>query len=285
MNTLANLAKRSSFFWVTIGLISVVFVGIADVETGSEFAFSLFYLIPIVLVTQLAGKNSGLFVSVISAITWFIADVLTGQSYSQPIIRYWNAGVRLVFFVVVIQLLRALKELDREKEMARIDYLTNIPNRRSFFEVAQRELDRSQRYRHPFTIVYIDLDGFKTVNDQWGHKAGDKLLCVVVDQTKKHLRETDTIARLGGDEFVLLFPETDQAAAQVIISRVQHALLDEMKRKSWPVTFSIGVLTCQEAQITVDELVKKADELMYSVKNNGKNAVAYGVCPNRLDSK
>jgi diguanylate cyclase (GGDEF)-like protein len=273
-----NLEKRSPLFWMTTGLIFVAGVGIADFKTGSELAFSLFYLIPIVLVTWFAGKKLGLVMCVISAITWFIADDLTGQAYSQPIIRYWNAAVRLGFFVVVTLLLPLLKELDREKEMARIDYLTGSANRRFFFEMAQRELDRSQRYKRPFTIAYIDLDDFKTVNDQWGHRVGDKLLCVVVDQARKYLRKTDTIARLGGDEFMLLLPETDQAASQVIVSRIQLALLDEMQRNNWPVTFSIGVLTCQHAQITIDDLIKKADELMYSVKKNGKNAVAYEVC-------
>ena len=274
---LANLEKRSSLFWMTTGLIFVVSVGAVDFETGSELAFSLFYLIPIVFVTWFASKKLGLVISVISAITWFVADAFTRQSYSQPFIRYWNAVIRLGFFVVVTLLLPALKELDREKEIARTDYLTGVSNRRSFFEIAQRELDRTQRYKQPFTLAYIDLDGFKTVNDQWGHRVGDKLLCVVVNQAKKCLRKTDTIARLGGDEFMLLLPETDQVESHIIVSRIQLALLHEMQRNNWPVTFSIGVLTCRQAQVTTDELIKKADELMYSVKKNGKNAVAYEV--------
>lgn len=278
MDILAKLEKRSPFFWVITGSIFVAGVGAADFYTGSELAFSLFYLIPIVFVTWFAGKNLGLFISVMSCLVWLFAEALTGRSYSQPIIPYWNAVVRLGFFVIVTLLLPALKELDRERAIARIDHLTGIANRRFFFEIAQREIDRAQRYNHPFTIAYIDLDGFKIINDQWGHRGGDKLLCAVVNQARKHLRETDTIARLGGDEFILLFPETDQAASQITISRIELALLDEMERNDWPVTFSIGVLTCRHAKMTVDELIKKADELMYSVKKNGKNAVAYGVC-------
>ena len=277
MNILANLERKNSLFWITAGLIFVLSIGFADFETGSELAFSLFYLIPIVLVTWFAGKKIGLVISISSALTWFAADALTGQAYSQPIIRYWNATVRLGFFIIVTLLLPALKELGRAREMARIDYLTGVANRRFLFEIGQRELDRTQRYKNPFTVAYIDLDGFKTVNDRWGHKVGDKLLCIVVNQAKKYLRKVDTIARLGGDEFILLLPETDQAASQIIVSRIQFALLNEMKRNDWPVTFSIGVLTCRHAQITIDELIKKADELMYSVKKNGKNAVAYEV--------
>jgi diguanylate cyclase (GGDEF)-like protein len=277
MDRLANLEKKSSLFWMTTGCLFVAGVGIADVVTGSELGFGLFYLIPIALVTWFSGRNPGFAISVIAAITWFIADALGGQSYSQPIVRYWNAAVRLGFFVVVTLLLPALKALEREKEIARIDPLTGIANRRHLFEAAQTELYRSQRYKRPFTIAYIDLDGFKTVNDQSGHRTGDRVLCAVVNRAKSHLRRTDFMARLGGDEFILLLPETDQDAAQIIVPKFQAALLDEMRRNDWPVTFSVGAFTYRDGPIDADELIKRADDLMYSVKKNGKNAIAYAV--------
>ena len=274
---LKQLEKSSSLFWILTGIAFVVCIGIVDIVTGSELAFSVFYLIPIVIVTWFSGKNPGLIVSGASAVMWFIADDLAGQSYSQPLIRYWNTIVRLGFFVLVTLLLPALKALESEKNLARTDYLTGIPNRRHFFELAQTELDRSQRYKHPITVAYIDLDSFKTVNDHWGHKTGDKLLCAVVDRVKSQLRSTDIIARLGGDEFVILLPETDQDAAKPAICKIQNALTDEMRLNDWPVTFSIGVLTCFELQISLDDLIKTADGLMYSVKKNGKNAISYAV--------
>ncbi len=277
MDLLANLEKKIALYWITTGCVSVAVVGIGDYVTGNELSFSLFYLIPIVLVTWFSGRNLGLAISVIAAITWFIADALVGQPYSQPIIRYWNAAVRLGFFVLVTLLLPALKALEHEKEIARVDHLTGTANRRHFFEVAQTELDRSQRFKRPFTIVYIDLDGLKTVNDQSGHRTGDKLLCAVVNRAKSHLRRTDLLARLGGDEFILLLPEIGQDAAQMIVPKIQSILLNEMRRNKWPVTFSIGALTYRDGPITADELIKRADDLMYSVKRSGKNAIAYAV--------
>lgn len=274
-NMLEHFENKSSLFWIITGSIFVVGVGVADTVTGRELSFSLFYLIPIVLVTWFSGRNLGFVISVVSAVTWFISDVFAGQIYSEPIIRYWNAVARLGFFIVVTLLLPALKALGREKSLARTDHLTGVANRRHFFEVAQSELDRSQRYKRPFTIAYIDLDGFKTVNDHWGHSAGDKLLCAVVNRAKSQLRKTDIMARLGGDEFIVLLPETDQDTAQIVVSKIQNTLNDEMRRKHWPVTFSIGVLTCLKAQITTDELIKRADSLMYSVKKDGKNGIAY----------
>lgn len=271
------LENKSPFFLLATGCLFIASIGIADFVTGSELSFSLFYLIPIVLVTWFLGKYFGFAMSIIAAIAWYLADMLAGHNYSSAIIGYWNALIRLGFFVIVTLLIPALKALERERENARIDYLTGAYNRRAFFEMAEAELSRSQRYNYPFTLAFIDLDGFKIMNDQYGHQTGDTLLCALVNRAKSHLRKTDLIARLGGDEFILLLPQTAPDAAQMTISRIQSALLDEMKQNGWPVTFSIGVLTYQHGSITAEELVGRADDLMYSVKNKGKNAIACAV--------
>lgn len=277
MARLANWANKSRPFWITAGCLAVATIGVADIATGSELAFALFYLIPIFLVTWFAGRNFGFAICLLAAVVWFVADVLGGQVYSSPLIGYWNAGVRLGLFALVPLLLPALQAVEREREIARIDDLTGIANRRHFFEVVQSEIYRSQRYKRPFTIAYFDLDGFKTVNDRSGHETGDRLLRAIVKRAQGHLRRTDFMARLGGDEFILLFPEVGQDAAQSTVPKIQSALLDEMRQNDWPVTFSIGVLTYQDGRITPDQLVKRADDLMYSVKRNGKNGIAYAV--------
>jgi diguanylate cyclase (GGDEF)-like protein len=274
-NLLASLRYKSHSFWLLTGLIGVAAVGVADYLTGREIAFSSFYLIPIMLVTWYLGRKHGLAFSIISAIAWFTADTLAGQPYSQPVIPFWNAAVRLIFFVVVTFLLSGLKGLEREKEVARIDDLTGAANRRHFFEVAQVELDRCQRYQRPFTVFYFDIDGFKSVNDRWGHRIGDQLLCAVVQRAKRHLRTTDFLARLGGDEFIILFPETDPEAAHVVVSKMRQALLDEMQIHQWPVTFSIGALTCLNGHLSTDDLILKADALMYTAKKDGKNSIVF----------
>ena len=142
-------------------------------------------------------------------------------------------------------------------------------------DLVQSEIDRLQRYQHPLTLAYIDLDNFKTVNDQLGHVTGDQVLRAVVSSVKKNIRRTDIVARLGGDEFALLLPETNQESARVVLSKVQDGLLEEMRINNWPVTVSIGVLTCRVAPPSTDALVSMADELMYSVKHDGKNGIKY----------
>ena len=258
-----------------VALILVAGVCAIDVVTGPEISFSLFYLIPIALIAWFIGRGPALAISIASAIAWFIADALSGQTYSHPAIRYWNATVRLGFFVVVTVLLPVLRALEREKELARVDFLTGAANRRLFYESLQRELERSQRYKRPLTVAFLDIDNFKAVNDRLSHVVGDKVLCAIAIRARSTLRRTDTVARFGGDEFVFLLPETNHEAARIAVGKIQSALLDEMAKHNWPVTFSIGVLTCVRLPKTTDDLMKRVDDLLYSAKNRGKNALEY----------
>jgi len=280
VNFLANLEKQSQPSKILLGFALIGAIGILDFLTGYELAFSLFYVIPIFLATWLIGRRHGIMASLGSAFVWLGADVASGHFYSHPLIPIWNTLIRLSFFVIIALLLSTSKSaMEREKEFARTDYLTGAVNGRLFFELVQMEIDRLQRYEHPFTLVYVDLDNFKTVNDQFGHLTGDQVLRTVVNYAKKHLRKIDVIARLGGDEFALLLPETSQESARVALAKLQGGLLEEMQQNNWSITFSVGVLTCNAAPPKTDELVKMADELMYSVKRGNKNSIKYSTYP------
>ncbi len=274
MNFSSIPEKQGKLFSVLLGFAITGLIGIADFLTGYEIAFSVFYVIPVAIVTWLTGRESGLLTSLASAVVWFWADA--GHVYSYPLIPVWNCVIRLAFFVIITLLLSALrKSMERERALARTDNLTGAVNSRFFYELTQMELDRFHRYKHPFTIAYIDLDNFKTVNDRFGHPEGDRVLRIVVSSAGKHLRKTDVVARLGGDEFALLLSETDEESARAALSKIREVLLEEMQTGNWPVTFSMGVLTCRAAPQTTGELMKMADELMYSVKRDSKNAIRY----------
>ncbi|MGH9202556.1 MAG: GGDEF domain-containing protein [Vicinamibacterales bacterium] len=240
-------------------------------------SFALFYLIPIVLVTWFTGRSLGVAASILSAIVWFIADGRSGTEYSYPLIRYWNASMHLAFFLMATFSLPLLQALEREKELARRDYLTGAANRRFFFETVQAELLRSQRYQRPFTVAFVDIDNFKAVNDRFGHVVGDQLLTAMVSRATANLRRSDLVARLGGDEFAFFMPEANAEAAKSAVIKLQSALLDEMLQKDWPVTISIGVLTCQETPESVDDVMRRVDDLMYASKKRGKNSVTFDV--------
>ena len=277
MDIIAYLEKRNNLFWIVTGISFIIVIGILDYLTGYEMAFSLFYLFPVTLLTWFAGRRIGFAASLASALMWLTADIASGNTYSRAVM-YWNGIIRFSFFVIVTLLLSALRRAhEREKELARSDSLTGAANTRSFSELVHMEMERAQRNKRPFTLAYVDLDNFKAVNDHFGHSTGDRVLSTIVSQAKSQLRKVDVVARLGGDEFAFLMPETDQPAAQAAIQRVQRYLLDEMLRNKWPVTFSIGVLTCQDIPASFDELLKCADDVMYSVKNNGKDSVHFAI--------
>jgi diguanylate cyclase (GGDEF)-like protein len=218
-------------------------------------------------------------VSIISALVWLFADVLAGNSYSSQFIFIWNTFIRLGFFIITVYLLTALRRaLEHERELGRVDSMTGVFNYRYFSVLLQMDIDRARRYQYPITVAYIDLDNFKVINDRFGHSTGDLVLRNVADHIKENLRNTDIFARLGGDEFGILLPQTDQESAETVLTRIQSGLLQEMRQRGWPVTFSIGVISCLEAPSSVDEVINRADDLIYSVKKDGKNAIAYKTC-------
>lgn len=271
-----TIRKINKAFYLSLGLLLTGLTGLADFLTGYELSISIFYVIPVAIVTWFTGLYLGLLTSFICAFVWLGADTATGHQYSYPLIPVWNCFIRLAFFVIITLLLSELsRSIERERKAARTDNLTGAVNSRFFYELIQIEIERFRRHQHPFSLAYIDLDNFKAVNDQHGHSVGDQVLRIVTDSAMRHLRKSDVVARLGGDEFALLLAETDEKAAQTVISKVQDILLEEMGKDNLPVTFSIGVVTCRAAPPTTDELVKIADKLMYSVKYSGRNAVKF----------
>lgn len=280
MNFLENIEKQNKSFIIVIGYIIIGVLGIIDTLTGKELDFSLFYVIPILIVTWHTGLGPGIVFSLISALVWLFSDVLSGHVTLLSIYA-WNTLIRLGFFLTIAFLLsRLLTVLDHQREIAHTDYLTGALNSRFFYEVLQMEINRSLRYKNPFTIAYIDLDNLKTVNYEFGYATGDKVLCFVANQIKNSLRKVDVVARLGSDEFALLMPETNQKSAQVVLSKLQHNILAGMQKNNWPVTLSIGVLTCIDTPPTANEAIKKVDDLMYSVKKSSKNNIKYATYEN-----
>ena len=277
MKVITSLEKLSKPVWIMGGLALLCGVGFLDYLTGTELSFSLFYLIPIAMLSWVTNGRIGIAISFISACIWLTVDVLSGVHYSNPAIYFWNAAIRFGFFLLAVLLLKTGKALEFERIIARTDYLTGAVNNRFFSEVMQQEIDRSIRYQHPLTIAFIDIDNFKVINDQFGHSTGDKVLEIVAGTMRKHLRKTDIVARVGGDEFAILLPEADTNVAQIAISKMQCEVLNEMKSNHWNVTFSIGVMTFNTPPDSADEALNITDKLMYSVKNNNKDDVCYAV--------
>jgi diguanylate cyclase (GGDEF)-like protein len=165
--------------------------------------------------------------------------------------------------------------LDNEKSLSRSDHLTHLANRRAFEESLEMECKRSRRYNRPITLVYMDLDDFKKVNDGRGHQTGDQVLAAVAEALRSSLRATDTVARLGGDEFAILLPETDAQVAPVIMKKLNAVLQGLVQRTRWPVGFSFGVISFPAPLDSPEAMLELADKLMYQAKRSGKGATLF----------
>ena len=164
--------------------------------------------------------------------------------------------------------------LAAERRLARVDPLTGLANRRAFYEGAELERKRSLRHSRPLSVAYIDLDNFKQVNDQMGHDVGDELLAQIGSLLQNRLRAEDLTARMGGDEFAILLPENNYESACIAVHKTHRMLTEMAKDNRWPVTFSIGMVTFAPPPGNIEDMLRAADDLMYTVKHNGKNSVA-----------
>ena len=270
MNLTEFLGKQQKGVLIVMGTFLLAAGVIADCVTSTEFQSSIFYLIPVSFFAWFISREIGLIAAGMSA----AITLITHRTASSTAILYWNVLAWLGLYIFLVWMIAELRSLyERERRSSRTDALTKIPNRRAFFEVLETEKGRAQRYGSALTVAYLDLDNFKAMNDRFGHTRGDHLLRVVAKTMQKNVRQVDMVARMGGDEFAVLLPETAEDSAAAVLQKL-HALLDSaMRQRKWPVTFSMGAVTFQPPPDSTQEMISKADEVMYAAKTSGRDRV------------
>jgi diguanylate cyclase (GGDEF)-like protein len=175
---------------------------------------------------------------------------------------------------------KAEQELER---LAQTDALTNLANRRHFMALAEKELQRSDRYGSPLTLLMMDIDHFKRINDTHGHKCGDAVIRKFADICRESLRSLDIVGRIGGEEFAVLLPETDRnhalRAAEFLCRRVSQAEVPTDTGALIRFTVSIGLSSRNGKHIDLESFLAEADEALYQAKNTGRNRV----CEHKAD--
>ncbi len=171
------------------------------------------------------------------------------------------------------------------EQLANIDPLTGIHNRRSFIALCEQELLKTSRSGEVFSLIMFDLDHFKQINDRYGHRIGDSVLCAVVEKLRNSVRNIDIVGRWGGEEFVALLPKADAEAAMIVAHRLRHHIdtiavpspraHDSAVRQNVTVTVSIGVATYlgHDPNITIHDLLHECDSAMYQAKAEGRDCI------------
>ncbi len=268
-----TLERQSDLTIAVQGVAGLLVVGTVDFLSGNGLAFSFFYVIPVATVAWFGSLPVAIGIAIVGGMAFPVTESLNGRVYEGVWVPAWNFAVRGATYVAVAVLTGKLREsLEHERTLSRTDSLTGVANSRYFTDLAELELARATRNMRPMTIAYLDIDNFKTVNDDYGHAAGDDLLRLVALTLAQATRETDIVGRLGGDEFVVLLPETDFQDAKTVLARIHRLLRDELRSSGHPATTSMGAITFIKAPSSVDELLWPADQLMYAVKRDEKDA-------------
>ncbi len=205
----------------------------------------------------------------------YAGETFSISSFTQLMVKFAPfllVGYLTTMLAADVQYGRKLLEIISET-----DYLTGAKNRRSLTTAIQHELKRSARFGRPFSIMQIDADNLKAVNDRHGHEAGDRLIKNLTRIINETSRDSDLLARTGGDEFVLLLPETDTESAIIIAERIRKSVENfsfDMRGNQVTSTVSIGIAGYPADGDGVDALLNKADEAMYDSKQKGRNRVS-----------
>lgn len=255
-------------------LLLLCFLTLLDYLTGHHVSFSFFYLIPVSVAAWYGHRYLSYLIATVAAAAGQIVNELAGEPHLPIAVALWNDLLQFFFFFVVAQLLIKLKAALTSAQMAsQHDYLTGLMNRRTLEERLEGEIARAARTGSTLSVGFLDLDRFKSVNDQFGHAEGDRLLVLVSQAIQSELRRSDLVARVGGDEFVLVLTHCTEQSAQMVAEKVLRTIQEIAAQNGWPVTASLGLVHLEKPKAfeNIEKLISEADRQMYLAKESGKN--------------
>lgn len=245
----------------------------SSIEMVRYISLDVLYCLPIIQVARLTAihtmrrydTQTSTIVGTIVALIWSATEALITWPYFPMAAFVLNTFTRSVVFTVIG---RVLVKLWRERKYAYLDALTGLANRLELLERLEAEQSRSERSGRPYSLLLIDIDRFKMLNDDFGHHVGDEALKVMADILRGSSRKMDVPARLGGDEFVLLLPETDKSSCDILVKRLESSTQQIFAERSWPISVSVGRTTNVGKNQDADMVVRLADENMYQAKKS-----------------
>lgn len=258
-------------------VIEILLITILDYKmAGAYYSLDVLYCLPIIQAARIGSIRSlrqsdtqmSALVGVIAAVAWSIAEAaVVWPDYPLPAFTM-NIFTRSITFTV---LGRVVARLWKERDYSRKDALTGLANRLEFTEKFATEQMRSERTSRPYSLLFIDVDHFKMLNESLGRRIGDAALKGLSGILSGNSRNIDTVARIGEDEFAILFPETDEYICRVLVMRIRSASEKKFKNEGWPIALSIGHVTVTGGQRSFEELLHEADEKYIHAKFKNKH--------------
>jgi diguanylate cyclase (GGDEF)-like protein len=262
-----------------LALGTSIAIGFLDLWSGDQILLYVLHLIPVGLLAWGRGAYAGLGGATFATVVTLLAYAAAAQGFRT--LHMWQGIVCFVssacFAYAVARVrhdrARIVRLLESEHRLAREDPATGLPSARAFHERLSLEIERMRRHGRPLSLLFLDLDDFKTVNDERGHQAGDQLLVRVGRILCAVVRKVDLCARLGGDEFAVLMPETDADEAAAVADRVRETMITSFREGGASIGASMGLATFAAPPLDAQAPLSVADALMYEAKRAGKNRV------------
>lgn len=245
------------------------------VEMVRYISLDVLYCLPIIQAAHLTAVHAtrrydtslSTVAGISVALIWSVTELIITWPHFPVMAFLLNLFTRSIAFTVIS---RVVIKLWREREYAHKDSLTGLANRLELMERLEVEQKRSERLGRPYSLLFIDIDSFKALNDVYGHQVGDDALRVLAHTLIASSRKVDVAARLGGDEFILLLPETDEQSCDVLIQRIRTASEIAFATRHWPISVSIGRTTHTGRSQHREDVIHLADKNMYEIKRQKK---------------
>ncbi|GEM_PF-1744652 len=263
-----------------VGCTLLLAVTICDLLVESRFSFTSLHVLAIILGTYAWGLRGFAPFALISLLATLLHNQITGRYPTAADSSVaWNGISLVALYLIVGGAVLVMRDAQRMiEQLAATDWLTGLANRRGFADRLAQETERCRRFNQPLTLLMLDVDNLKLVNDRYGHVAGDMVIALTARTLQERLRATDLAGRYGGDEFIVMLANTDIAGGQVLADTLRQAIDaalaeyaagDEHKLA----TVSIGLAGWRPELVSSIELIAQADRALYLAKRAGKNRV------------
>lgn len=268
--------------WMRLGADTVLVVGTATltliVLTSARqpiapalLRSTLAVLVPMIT-WRWGGKVGLLAVLTVETMAMSLGSLMGGTS------RLWELAASIASMLLMVFWVRLKRrQSDRDHDVSRRDPLTGLLNRQAWYEHLELEISRAGRRGQAFAVALLDCDGFKPLNDRFGHLVGDQVLRKVGRALRESVRAYDAVGRLGGDEFVIVLSEADLSTAESVVERLRTCLKHSVERDYQGLSVSLGVAIFPQPPTTAEDALRQADAAMYAAKNRGPGETVFEV--------